>query len=632
MKKIFAGLFALIMVFTMLPFTASASKADFFNDYFPEGISKPLTPYIQLVEYLGDATTEQFYDIWYTYPEDIYKLNMDDNKDHDSFVAKYGIETNSLRLIVQFDCKVDDGDWLYDTGTFTDSVYNPVSEEWEDVVKPVSEAWDKNQYPNWGNYGLFMNYQDMAPWWYNKKMDNYRLIDSWSYDNDDKDNNGFLKDALRKEEFIHTDGTWAASSYIDNVNHTFTFRYRFLVSAEDENDYGNMQYIRSEWSDPVSVGKNGTQQDLTKNPSPEALTINDFVCNKAGSDTEPRNEFKAYVDIPVSVYEDERYYIIYENGFEPVGIQTQYRINGGAWKGGDVANSVWIFSGERYVVINDYLKKGDKVEIRMRVAEGNNKDIHSPWSNIKTVYAAVTDYRYKDEPAQPTPKPTPSPAPAVKPESAISSLTPAASENQVTKFVTSLKNDNDPKGAAFSKFLARQKKVSKNSVTLTWNKVSGAKTYVVYGNKCGNANRYEKISTVSSNSFTQKKLKKGTYYKYLVSAFDASGKHIATSCTVHIATKGGKFCNFKKVTTKAKKNKVTLAKKGKSFKLKAKAVKESKKLKANVHRPVRYESSDKKIATVDSKGKIKAKKKGACYVYAYAQNGAYSKIKVTVKK
>lgn len=101
---------------------------------------------------------------------------------------------------------------------------------------------------------------------------------------------------------------------------------------------------------------------------------------------------------------------------------------------------------------------------------------------------------------------------------------------------------------------------------------------------------------------------------------------------MHIATKGGKYCNYKSVTTKAKKNKVTLKKKGKTFKLGAKAVKESSKLKANAHRKIRYESSDKKIATVDSTGKIKAVKKGTCYVYAYAQNGIYKKIKVTVKK
>ena len=59
--------------------------------------------------------------------------------------------------------------------------------------------------------------------------------------------------------------------------------------------------------------------------------------------------------------------------------------------------------------------------------------------------------------------------------------------------------------------------------------------------------------------------------------------------------------------------------------------KASKKLKLKTHRRVRYESSNSKIATVTSKGKIKGIKKGTCYIYAYAQNGVAKKIKVTVR-
>ena len=140
------------------------------------------------------------------------------------------------------------------------------------------------------------------------------------------------------------------------------------------------------------------------------------------------------------------------------------------------------------------------------------------------------------------------------------------------------------------------------------------------------------LTSVTKTTYTHKKLAKGTYYKFLVAAFDKSNKLLGVSNTLHIATKGGKFGNHKKVTTAAKKNSVTLASKGKSFKLKGKAVPESKKLTVKVHRPVRYESDNKKIATVNSSGKVTAKKKGTCNVYVYAQNGAYQKIKVTVKK
>ena len=67
------------------------------------------------------------------------------------------------------------------------------------------------------------------------------------------------------------------------------------------------------------------------------------------------------------------------------------------------------------------------------------------------------------------------------------------------------------------------------------------------------------------------------------------------------------------------------------FKLGAKAVAASKKLKVKKHRAVKYESTDKAVATVTSKGVIKGKAKGTCFVYAYAQNGVSAKIKVTVK-
>ena len=72
-------------------------------------------------------------------------------------------------------------------------------------------------------------------------------------------------------------------------------------------------------------------------------------------------------------------------------------------------------------------------------------------------------------------------------------------------------------------------------------------------------------------------------------------------------------------------------KKGKSLKLGAKAVAQSSKLPVKKHVAMRYESSNKKIATVTSTGTIKAKARGTCYVYAYAQNGVFKKIKVVVK-
>ncbi|MDO4476085.1 MAG: Ig-like domain-containing protein [Lachnospiraceae bacterium] len=220
----------------------------------------------------------------------------------------------------------------------------------------------------------------------------------------------------------------------------------------------------------------------------------------------------------------------------------------------------------------------------------------------------------------------------VIPALAIKEAAAGASQAQVDRFVKALKTDNDPTGTSFQFLLARQGKVTSSSISLSWKAKKDAAYYVVYGAKCGKANRYQPIATVKTCTYKQKGLKKGTYYKYLVGAFGSNGKLLGMSNTLHIGTSGGKAGNYTRVTTAAGNKKVSLAKKGKTFKLKGKAVKKSAGTKISQHRSVRYESSDPSVATVSKTGKITAKKKGTCYIYVFAQNGMYQKVKVTVKK
>ena len=197
--------------------------------------------------------------------------------------------------------------------------------------------------------------------------------------------------------------------------------------------------------------------------------------------------------------------------------------------------------------------------------------------------------------------------------------------------ILALKDDKDPAGTVFGGLQLKAAKTTKNSIKLSWKKVKGAAKYVIYSNACGKGKKYQKLTTVTGKSTTVKKvagkkLAKGKYYKFLMVAVDANGMVVSTSKTVHAATLGGKVGNPTKVTTKAKKNKVTVKVK-KTFKLAAKQA--GKKVKK--HRVVSYESSNAKVATVSKKGVIKGIKKGTCKVYAYAQNGACAVIKVTVK-
>ena len=206
-----------------------------------------------------------------------------------------------------------------------------------------------------------------------------------------------------------------------------------------------------------------------------------------------------------------------------------------------------------------------------------------------------------------------------------------AAETAITKYA----KEADPKGTVFNLLQAKVKKITKSSIALTWKKPAGTKKFVIYGNKCGKTMKQVKLATTTKTTLAFKKVakkavKKGTYYKFTIVALDKTGAVVSTSKIIHVATPGGKYTNDKKVTTAAKKNAVTL-KKGKKFNLKAKAVAISKKLKRSAHRGLAFESSKKAVATVDKKGVITAKKKGTCYVYAYAQNGVCAKVKVTVK-
>ncbi|MCD8076869.1 MAG: Ig-like domain-containing protein, partial [Lachnospiraceae bacterium] len=173
--------------------------------------------------------------------------------------------------------------------------------------------------------------------------------------------------------------------------------------------------------------------------------------------------------------------------------------------------------------------------------------------------------------------------------------------------------------------------------TLKWKEIPGADGYVIYGAKCG-SDTYKKLKTIKSGStttWTRKSLKANSSYKYYVKAYRlVNGKKsfIKKSNLIHLATKGGKYTNVTKVKiTNVTDSKLTLkVGKTKTLKVKTTLAEKSKKLRAHMD-VLTYTSTDKTIATVSSKGKIKAKKKGTCYIYVQAASGYYAKVKVTVK-
>ena len=198
------------------------------------------------------------------------------------------------------------------------------------------------------------------------------------------------------------------------------------------------------------------------------------------------------------------------------------------------------------------------------------------------------------------------------------------------------------KTTSFRRLRARSVKQTKTSVTLQWNIIKDADGYFVYGNRCNTGTKsykYRKLATITGgdiSTWTQKDLKKGTYYKYVVKAYRlVNGKKVVTdtSISVHAVTGGGKYGNAKAVSVTQignKKNvsKITL-KMGKTAQIKAKEVKKDKKIER--HRKLCYESSNTKVATVTPDGLIRATGKGTCTIWVYAQNGVYKALKITVK-
>ena len=217
-------------------------------------------------------------------------------------------------------------------------------------------------------------------------------------------------------------------------------------------------------------------------------------------------------------------------------------------------------------------------------------------------------------------------APTTQSETSTVAIGEGSDVGKVNRKILNCKNDKDLAGSTFRKLCVKVKKSKKKAISLTWKKIQVAKTYVIYGAKCGTS--YKKIATVHRKTFTNKKLKKGTYYKYMVVALNEKGKVVAISKLIHVATKGGKVGNCKKL--KVNKSKVKL-KQGRKFKLKVKQIAESKKVKLKKHRKTAFESDNQNVAVVSKKGVITAKKKGKCSVYVYAQNGVYKRVKVTVK-
>ena len=149
-------------------------------------------------------------------------------------------------------------------------------------------------------------------------------------------------------------------------------------------------------------------------------------------------------------------------------------------------------------------------------------------------------------------------------------------------------------------------------------------------------------ATITPTNATNKKLK-WTTSNSKVATVSQSGKITAmgkgTATIKAITLDGTQKYAICKVTVKQPVTSVKLNKKSATLKVKGNAKQKTVTLKATVNpknannKAVSWKSSNTKIATVNSKGKVTAKKKGTCYITATAKDGSKksAKCKVVVK-
>ena len=207
---------------------------------------------------------------------------------------------------------------------------------------------------------------------------------------------------------------------------------------------------------------------------------------------------------------------------------------------------------------------------------------------------------------------------------------------RVPATAASVENGNYPKWANYRTLALRQSANTNNSISLKWNKISGAYKYALCGSEVGK--KLKSIGLVDGLTSVRKGLKKGTYYRFAVFAFNRSGKVLASSKFVYVCTKGGVYTNYKTIKFK---NNIGTLKVGKNATLLYAVTANGNMSDVKINRKIAVESSNSKVATAwTAKKTINGKKqnvivvkpiaKGTCYIYVYLQNGVYAKYQVKV--
>ena len=361
MKKLTAVFLTVLMLLGTLASTVSA-KQSFEDTYFPGGKFSALeAPYLV---YHQDDSNPDIIDLWYHPVDELRALaaaeerRIEYEEDFEEFYGVYDYEFS-----MQIDAKLDDGAWQY-TAAWDDP-------DWHGLESPYDLAFRTSRYPDADAYYEEMTLSDLC---YIQEGDT-----------------GFLAPAVytRPDEY-------GEDQYCYDLDaHTLSVRYRYAVCISPE--YGENNMLFSDWSPVTSIGKNDNQKKLTEPASLAAPVLSDFTVQV---DKDGGRNGHYFINIPDSVYDAVLWCEADMDAFQPMYLQAQMRVNGGAWQNVYTANPNSIEDGFRSAAPEEgELKETDKVEVRVRI-ESDFLGMVSDWSNIvgtKTFLASGWALPYMNE-------------------------------------------------------------------------------------------------------------------------------------------------------------------------------------------------------------------------------------------
>ena len=357
-KRFFAILLIALMVASLLPTAAFAANDKFVSTFFPNGkITRPAAPYIYYEDDVYSEVNGDELTGFFELPADIRKLNetMARSAEITEFDAAYGTDWGyNLRL--QLDSRLDNGPWQYT------SVWDTAS---------YSGAMEVNAEYYALGYLKYIN-DDVT----DKMIKWFRFTDLMSIDP-----GNFEADAGWAAAAVYPDmNSYGQPVYrLDFANHTFSYRYRYLIeytlTGEDE-----PRYLLSDWSDTVSIGKNGTMKPLT---APTAMPAPVLSAFEASMDEEGNAYASYYMDIPQTYYDGIAYYEVLDNmGDYAYCIHCEMKVNGETWNEIEVGNNTWLNNGYRGLFYDELnVTPDDAIQIRVRM-EDLYTGKFSPYSNV----------------------------------------------------------------------------------------------------------------------------------------------------------------------------------------------------------------------------------------------------------